>query len=230
MSIDTKILEHRLITKDSVRGSASISRSAEKLAVIGSSDSTDRHVLESFIREMVMFRMETDKSCRTYESYEKQVSEYNELQQTVVTRTDNTTKDIENLRIKLHQENEIRRHRLTCEGYAEDVNKHKSGSYLKRNIMQIEENILETKKKLESTDQDIKTRKSQFDSLLTALLDLESQIIQTIDEENDSDGEGYDERGAQRREEDPETEVGVAVTENGGLDNTDEGDPMEADD
>jgi chromosome segregation ATPase len=205
MSIDTKILEQRLITKDSVRGSASITRSAEKLSALNAALGKDKNGLESFLREIMMFRLETDKSCRTYENYVNQVVEYHELQQTLAKRAADTTEDIQRFRLQLQQEKKIRAHRSICENFAETVNRHKSKSYLHRNISQIEGNVSETNKKLESISQDIKTRKVQFDSLLTALLDLESQIIQTNDGGNESDDEPCEERG--QRREDIESEL-----------------------
>ncbi len=178
MSMDTKILEQRLITKDSVRGSASISRTAERLSSLRTNLS-DKVALENFLREITMLRLEIDKSCRTYDSYAKQVAEYRELQDNVNEQSHGAAREIEHLKIQREQENRIRSHRRVCELYAQEVNTHKRRSYLERNISQLEENLAHTKKGMETTQIDIRTRKGQFDLLLTALMDLESQIKQT---------------------------------------------------
>ncbi len=198
MSIDTKILEQRLITRDSVRGSASISRSAERLANFRS-PIVNNVVLENFLREIAMFRTETEKSCRSYDSYKLQVVEYQKLQNSVSVKAGDAVRDIDHLKVRLEQENMIRSHRTVCEAQAMKVNRHKSRSYLNRNIAQIEENVAHTFKRLESIDHEISTRKVQFDSLLTALLDLESQIIETCDVGDESEDDDVEMRG-QRRE------------------------------
>ncbi len=198
MSIDTKILEQRLITRDSVRGSASISRSAERLANFRS-PIVNNVVVENFLREIAMFRAETEKSCRAYDSYKLQVVEYQKLQNSVSVKAGDAVRDIDQLKVRLEQENMIRSHRTVCEAQALKVNRHKNRSYLNRNIAQIEDNVAHTLKRLESINHEISTRKVQFDSLLTALLDLESQIIETCDVGDESEDDDVNMRG-QRRE------------------------------
>jgi hypothetical protein len=190
--MDGKTLEQRLVTKDSVlAASSSLSRAAAKLAGIGAS-MNNAVVVEQFLREMMLLRLETERSLRVHENHNQHLEEVERLKATIAEQSANTRADIVALTERLQQEKKIRAHRIDCEAFALKVNQHKSVSYLKRKIVETQDNQRDTQKKLELIDSDILTRKTQFDSLLMALLDLESQIIQTRGVEDESDDEGRD--------------------------------------
>jgi hypothetical protein len=194
MSMDHKILEQRLITKDSVLAAPSLSKCAVKLSALRSNLS-DKVALEAFLREVILFKIESDKACKTFDSYALQKAEYEALENQIKEKTNETREEIDFLREKLRQEKEIRKHRLKVEEFAVDVNKHKSKSYLKRKIADVEESLDATNQNLRQIDIDILARKSQFDALSKALLDLESQLIlENDDNDDESDGGDHNER------------------------------------
>lgn len=197
MSLDNKILELRLVTKDTAIGQASsLARCAAKLnsfKTFGNADSA-KSAVAAFLREIFVYRLDLNKSCRLLRSSADQLAEYDRLEGFVQERIDCTRKEIQQLLIELKQEQEIRKHRIQIEGVASEVNQHSSLSSLKRKIGEITDSMETTQESILSIENDIIIRKSQLDQLEQILTLLESKLQRDTDAVND-DVDNADQEG-----------------------------------
>lgn len=187
MQVDGKILEQRLITKDSVVVVSSLSRISNKLSTLRANE--DQAALEQFLREVFQCKLEHEKSLRAFEGFPKYLEEFHSLECDIFQRTQQTFEEIEQLKERVAQEKLIREHRIKCEESAQKVNRYQSRSVLKRKLVEIDSNRKESEQRLCAVNNDLITRKTQFNSLITALLDLESQITQLQGAEEVSEDE-----------------------------------------
>lgn len=214
--LDTKVLENRLISKDSVVGTASLTKCAQKLLLLNSATEGQLNAqnpdFDTYIREVLLFKLEAEKSCKALENISAQYKEYICLEESINSALNNSNKEIQKLNQELHQEKEIRKHRIILEDRAKIINKKNSRSYLKRKMAEISDNIQSTNQSLQSIDAEIKLRQDQFNSLMTCLNALEMKLncdsrgggdndqIDTIDE-------GDERRGDERLNQDDEQEL-----------------------
>lgn len=197
MSLDNKILELRLVTKDTAIGQASsLARCAAKLNSFKSfgTSETAKSSVAAFLREIFVYRLDLNKSCRLLRSSADQLAEYDRLEGVVQEKIDGTRKEIHQLLIELKQEQEIRKHRIQIETVAAEVNQHSSLSSLKRKIGEITDSMATTQESILSIENDILTRKSQLDQLEHILTLLESKLEHDNDAVND-DAENADQEG-----------------------------------
>lgn len=197
MSLDNKILELRLVTKDTAIGQASsLARCAAKLnnfKAFSTSESA-KSAVAAFLREIFVYRLDLNKSCRLLRSSADQLAEYDRLEGVVQEKIDCTRKEIHQLLIELKQEQEIRKHRIQIETVAAEVNQHSSLSSLKRKIGEITDSMATTQESIVAIENDIITRKSQLDQLEHILTLLESKLEHDNDAAND-DAENADQEG-----------------------------------
>lgn len=222
-ALDPKILENRLISKDSVVGTASLTKCAQKLLLLNAGGGNDSNAqnpeFDTYIREILLFRLEAEKSCKALESITAQYKEYNSLEESINTALDNSNKEIQKLNQELHEEREIRKHRMILEDRAKLINKKNSRSYLKRKMAEISDNIQSTNQSLQSIDGEIKLRQEQFNSLMTCLGALEMKLSNDSrgggDDQNDIADEGEERRGDERlTQDDNEQEQDAAADYN----------------
>ncbi len=133
MSLDSKILELRLLLKDSTITLPSITRVANKLQALGK-DVNDNAVLESFLREVMAYQLEFEKSSNTFLALDRQKDEYTELESKIESDVTAVKASIQELEEELRQQQILRAHRIECEHLAADVNKLTSRSTLKIKI------------------------------------------------------------------------------------------------
>lgn len=201
MSLDNKVLELRLVTKDTAIGQASsLGRCAAKLNAMKSFTNAEssKAAIASFVREILMYRLDLNKSCRLLRSSDDQLAEYDRLERIVQESIDKTKQEIYSLTIELKQEQDIRKHRIHIESIASEVNQHSSLSSLKRKINEITESMASTTESMQSIENDIMTRKEQLDQLEQILTILETKLQHDNDvgmddaEVVDPDGEEWD--------------------------------------
>lgn len=198
MSIDNRVLEQRLITKDSVIGlSSSLTKCAVKL--LGFAPDKDLIVsntgLESFVREMMVYELELKKSCRLLLASDSFAHEYDGIEQTIRSKMEETKREIAQLEVDLQHAQEIRKHRFACEAEASNVNKLTTVSTLKRRIDEVEENVKECEETTMTVEAQIATRKEHFRQLEHLLGELERPLdgdekqggADEMDEENHDD-------------------------------------------
>lgn len=192
--IDNKHLEERLLLKESAIGTSSLIRCANKLSGLKGPQSECRQ-LDAFLRELSLYRLEIEKSCRSLRSYSSQLEEYEALEASINSRIQAATAEIAGLTVELQQEKEIRAHRKELEDFAVTVNKHQRSSSTKRKISEMQDSTSSTAAALAAADGEISTRLSQVNRLMAMIGDLETKLTEEgegaeADDDEREDGGG----------------------------------------
>jgi hypothetical protein len=178
MSLENKILEQRLIYKDSVVGISSLSRCTKSLLTVKTAaEEESGKSLEGFVRELLLFKLEVNKASKALQSIEAQQLEYTHIENDINQARISAQNDITSLNTQLLQEQEMRKHRLTCEEIAVDVNKQSARSFLKRKMHDLNDSVSDTTKTLDRFESEIKIRREQYDQLLHSLRALEEKVF-----------------------------------------------------
>lgn len=219
MSLDSKVLENRLIYKDSVvGGGASLARCATKLAILMKSSDIDITAYESLLRDMLLNKTEIDRSCKALNIFEDQMNEYRIAEETLNKKILDTREKIGQLKVELDQEKEIRVHRIACEEKAKEINKHTCRSVLKRKITETESNIRNTILSIERAENRIEIKNNQFTDLINSIGILESKVEDdaVLNADFEEEGDRDDDREDRNVREDDE-ENDEAVDDNDGI-------------
>eukprot|EP01040_Poterioochromonas_malhamensis_P002475 gene2475-2632_t len=176
MALENKILEQRLIYKDSVIGVSSLSRCAKALSCFKVSKEGDKAALESFVREILLFQLELNKSQRILKSTENQHLEYEQIQNDILQAIDTTKQEIQNINLELSQARLIRQHRLECENAAQTVTKFQPRSYLNKKMEELNESLSLCEKRKSLYNNQVSQRQSQFNNLICSLGVLEKKL------------------------------------------------------
>eukprot|EP01031_Cornospumella_fuschlensis_P052849 gene52849-64574_t len=140
--IDNKLLEQRLILRESVAGSStSLSKCAAKLSVLKTAPH-DLKAVDSFIRELSLYKLDIERSSRCIRSYGDQIQEYDELEASINAKISEASREIEELKEELRQQKDVRAHRQIVEEHASLVNSHQKTSSTKRKIADVQSNIV----------------------------------------------------------------------------------------
>lgn len=170
-SLDNKILEMRLLYKDSVISMPSITKCAKQLNLY-QKNLKDIALLEGFLNESLSYKLEVDKTMEVFAMLEAQEREYDELETVIQNKINVTRNNIILSEEELKQQLLIRSHRLECEHVAAIVNKRPSCSVLKRKIDSITNSLEGTKNSIEQVSSEIANKKALYDILLKAMEDL----------------------------------------------------------
>lgn len=189
MSLDAKILELRLLIKESSLGQASISKCASKLNTFGKNLS-DKSALEAFLRELLLYQLDFEKTKKSFQALSRQNDEYNVLEKEIEGKVCATKDNIARLEEELRQQQSIREHRLECEHVATDVNKQPSRSVLKRKIDAVVNNVDSTNASIELVEAEIAVKEEYFKHVLQAIVEL--QKAGTVQAEPSTVGEAED--------------------------------------
>ena len=181
MSLDSKILELRLLLKDSTITLPSITRVANKLQALGK-DVNDNAVLESFLREVMAYQLEFEKSSNTFSALDRQKDEYTELESKIESDVTAVKSSIHQLEEELRQQQILRAHRIECEHLAADVNKLTSRSTLKRKIDAVNQTLDKTNASIELVEAEIKTKHAQFVDLASVIAEMQRQPESAVEE------------------------------------------------
>eukprot|EP01038_Epipyxis_sp_PR26KG_P010202 gene10202-13726_t len=191
-AIDGKVLEYRLLTKDSsIAGS-----SATKCAVM-------LHESKNiFFRDLYLYKLDIEKSIDEFNVIAAQFEEYQGLELGINESINQTNDDISNLNVQLRQEQDLRKHRIDCEEMAKAVNVHPTRAILKRKIDSITETIHDSTNQLALLDKEIVNRKKIFSSLLVLVEEILKDNIElnTTTENDENDGLEDDEHAQSRRD------------------------------
>lgn len=233
MSLDQKILELRLLLKDSSVGQVSIAKCAAKLQAFGK-NVNDQAALEGFLREILLYQLEYEKTSNSFNALDRQDLEYANLESKIVQDIAAAKANIQQLEEELQQQQIIRAHRIECEHLATEVNKLPSRSTLKRKIDAVNHTLDNTKASIELVESEINTKQAQFANVALAIAELQKKPVSAVEEDNKptegeednaEEEEGDDSRGARNQERDSENQPEAAEVE---LD--EDGNPIEADD
>lgn len=170
-SLDNKVLEMRLLYKDSVISMPSITKCAKQLNLY-QKNLKDIALLEGFMNESLSYKLELDKTMEVFAMLEAQEKEYDELETVIQNKINVTRNNIVLSEEELKQQLLIRAHRLECEHVATIVNKQPSCSVLKRKIDNITNSLQGIRNSIVQVNSEIANKKALYDILLKAVEDL----------------------------------------------------------
>jgi hypothetical protein len=205
MSLDAKILELRLLLKESALGQASLSKCAAKLHTFGK-NLEDNTALEGFLREILMYRLEHEKTDKIFRTLHRQSDEYGVLESEIEGKVAGAKNSIASLEEELRQQKSIREHRVECEHAASIVNKQPSRSALKRKIDAVSQSVESTNASIGLVEAEIAQKQVHFNAVLQAIADLqkcgvaapEDDAKAAMEVEGAADGQEEEERDDNR--------------------------------
>lgn len=217
--MDQKILEYRLINRESVLSGSSISKCANRLyqlfnLVKNSSNDVTETIHEAFIREILLYKFELTKYAQSHNVCHQEVLEFVALGEEIEKNIESTQKRIEYLSEELQQQKKLRQHKEECEMMARVVNTIPTRSFSNVEITQVDEAMKKVNDQLLLKEAHEKIRIKQVALLMQSIADLyksfeEDEILSNaqlqaefqVDEE---DKEGDDNGEMDDRERDEE--------------------------
>lgn len=222
--LESKILETRLINKESSFVGSSVSKCATRfqqlltnkkqlLELSRNPESTTNNLdsiekkskelnlsLEHYIREIVQYKLDIHRVSSTQKAYFHQIQCYNDLENEIRSKILKTEYDISEYEVNFGNEKLIRLHREHLEVKASEVNKLPSKNILKRKLHEMETNIINLEKNIEMANSKVSARYKQFQSLLDCLDQLNDNL--PLIEDNDGSTNGNDSGVIQSRSHD----------------------------
>lgn len=196
MALDQKILELRLLIKESSVNQASLSRCASKLQTFGK-NVNDNAALEGLLKEFLLNQLEYEKTKNSFQALDGQNEEYAKLERAIQDRVSEAIDNITKLEEELRQQQVVRAHRVECEQRASEVNKHPSRSNLKRKIDTVTQTLDSTKASIELVETEIEQKKYLVVNIVQAIAEVQKYGKVVAEEENKAaevdEAEGADE-------------------------------------
>lgn len=216
--MDSKILETRLILKESSFVGSSVSKCASKLqSLVNAKTTQDLIPFDSFIREMLQYKLDVTKVEHIQYSHDRQIEAYNAMEQDINEKIKEIEETIFELETQFKNTKSIRLHREQLEKKATVVHSLPSQSQLKRKLDQLDASVHETEASLTAMNSRIAIRYNQFGSLLKCIGDLQSKLVEEsegIDESEMVDGAGADDDGDEEVRERDDNERHEDIVEN----------------
>ena len=180
--MDNKLLETRLLTRESTIGGSvgsSVSRCSAKFQSLVQSleSNTGSNAVDSFVREILLYKLDTSKCEHVFNACDEEIAAYHELELTIKNDIAQTRQGNVHLEIELDHERQIRTHRETLESDAKQVNALPTRASLKRKIDNTNANIDSVNESLRAVDGRIGQRQQQFTALLQTIADLQSKLL-----------------------------------------------------
>src|SRR5690349_354994 len=123
--MDAKILEIRLVTRESALYIPSVSKCASKVQVLLSTRRDDRHWQEardSLSRELQLYKIEMTQVQETIQMHDRELLEFQNLERRIEADIASVEANILTLRRELHEQKKLRKHKEECEILARLVN------------------------------------------------------------------------------------------------------------
>lgn len=190
-SLDQKILEFRLLVKESAINQASLSRCATKLQAFGK-NVDDNSALEGLLKEFMLNQLEYEKAKKFFLALDGQKEEYVTLECAIQERISTATDNIIKLEEELRQQQIVRAHRIDCEQRASEVNKHPSRSVLKRKIDSVTQTLDSTKASIELVETEIEQKKHLVSNIVQAIEEVQRYGKVVVEEEESKGAEQED--------------------------------------
>lgn len=199
--MDPKILENRLLLRESTVGSISVSKCANRLQALKSSSSESKQLIrEAFIRDIMLYSVEMNRIARILTVCDEEMDEYRLIEHELTSKIVETEESIVSLETSLKQERVLRKHKQLIESLSIQVNEHEPRSFISKEIQASDEGLRGVEDSLDLAEQQILTRKSQLQDLLRCIDILGSSFA--IEESNEMDvDEGHDDADFEEDEE-----------------------------
>lgn len=237
MALDQKILELRLLIKESSVNQASIQRCATKLQTFGK-NVHDNAALDAVLKEFLLNQLENEKSKNYSEALDGQSEEYSKLERVIQERVTHATDSIAKLEEELRQQQIVRAHRVECEKTAGEVSKHPSRSNLKRKIDSVSATLASTQASIELVDNEIEQKKLLVANIAQSIMAVQSfgkvvvedenKVAETEDADGAEDEDRDTDRGNRTNKSDRDSTGEGENAENAEVELDEDGNPIEA--
>jgi hypothetical protein len=206
-TLDGKILELRLITKESTIGGASVFRIAKSLrdyniAVSQNPKNSEQVQIahEAFSRDILLYQLEMTKVSKALELCDDEISNYKYQEDVIEEKIKSTKSTLVALEQELHFQKSVRSFTEHCESEALAVNDLPTPHNLKRQIEDCDSTLASLTTSLGTVDANLHKRLKQYESLLQSIHILTSPIADDGDlgvardaaEGDEADGDGDD--------------------------------------
>ena len=171
---DLKLLEQRLVLRESVISLPSVSRIATRLRDLR--EKQDEGTRDAFVRELRLFQLEASKSVKILEVCDSEMVEYNGLEEALLKQIADTEESIHELETTLGQAKLIRKHREECELLSQGVVKFASRGVVEKQTRNVDEAVGQCEQAILDINDRITQRVSQFKALLGAIADLKGSL------------------------------------------------------
>ena len=238
--MDPKVVESRLVLKESSLVGSGVSKCALKYqALVTSSrksqspenDEEKSKVTDSFVREMMAYRLDIIKAGHIYDAHCNQMVSYEQIEHEINQNITAAEANILQLEESYMNEKHIRVHREELESKAKEVNLLPNRATLKRKIDDLEAKLNAVDESLTTVNNRILSRHAQFQSLLGAISDLQSPLVEemeTLPTEEPSKGPGEgDEAEDDYRERGEDGDGDIAVANKPAPEEGEEGEEVE---
>ena len=183
MQLDNSILEARiLLSETDFPGFFSINRCADKLQILKNNINDDSFAIETFVKEIMYFKLEMGKLNRSFRTCDSETASYQAIAENAVAEIQKARDDIISLQSDLIQQQEIRIHRESLEVIAKTVNTKENRTSLKRKISSVEDSINSLNDSIAAADNHLHIRANQFETLMESIQALQGDMIDEGDE------------------------------------------------
>ena len=184
---DIKILEGRLLTRDSAITGSTVTKCALKMQQLfatlqnpdnkgeDASDITSA-ALESFSRDLLLYKLEMGKFGQSFNMLDEEAVEYDSLEASIESNIEETTQSIVALTQELVQQKKLKQHREECEALSRIVNLVPSTRKILASSNLVNEEICRLEEQLASTESIEKLRNRQVNLLLQSIADLSQSL------------------------------------------------------
>lgn len=169
------LLSQRLVLRESVVTLPSVTKISSRLKDLR--EKQDRGASDAFIRELLLFKLETLKATKVLETCDSEIREYDALESDLAGQIRGTEETIASLEKQLEQEKKIRKHRAECELVSRDVTKLPSRAALEKQQRKMDEEIKACDQTIVDLNDRIQQRVKQFKALLEAIADLKVRLF-----------------------------------------------------
>ena len=208
---DVKILESRLLTRDSAIGGSTVTKCALRLQQlyeeVRKGEKGDvKTSLEAFSRDVMLYKVEMGKYDLALSMLDQEAVEYDKLEDEIAGKINKTTDAIVTLTQELVQQKKLKKHREECEALARIVNLVPSTRTLMASSNVVNDEICRLKEQLASVEATEKLRSRQVNLLLQSIADLSKSLEeedtlqknlqmlqQSVDNQIQDDEDGNDE-------------------------------------
>jgi len=170
----SRLLEQRLVMRESVVSQPSVSRLATRLRELR--EKQDQASCEAFQREAQLYQLEANKMCKVLGACALEAGEYTNLEGALLKEIASTEESIRALEAELESDKKLRKHREECEAVARDVHKLPSRVILDKQSQHIDNAISAADQAIVDMNDRITQRVSQFKALLEAIASLKGSL------------------------------------------------------
>jgi THO complex subunit 7 len=179
--MDAKILENRLLTRESVLYSSSVSKCATRLQQYLNSLNDGTMVQESresLLREISLYRHEMSQVTLAVGMCERELVEFQALERDIEDEISTVQANISRLTQELAEQRSIRRHKEECEMIARLVNTLPARSLVTKEITRAEEAVAKLRDQTSVADSKVNMRTKQWQLLLQTVLDMQKNLAE----------------------------------------------------